>query len=69
VVELPEVCGIVKERPFTMHDAVSLVADDATRGYDMSSAVGRFLPQPKMGTILVVIANKIREQTLEMSLT
>jgi hypothetical protein len=49
-----------------MQPAESLLRQDATSRFGMSSAVRRFLPQAEMRAILMVVADVFREQPPEM---
>jgi hypothetical protein len=50
-----------------MQTAKSRVRNDATRGYSASSAAGRFLAQPQMGSVFRVVADIFREQPFQMA--
>ena len=50
-----------------MQSAESLLRQDATVGFGMSSAVRRFLPEAEMRAILMVVTDVLREQPLEMA--
>jgi hypothetical protein len=50
-----------------MQTAKSRVRNDATRGYSASSDAGRFLTQPQMGSVFMVVADIFREQPFQMA--
>jgi hypothetical protein len=50
-----------------VHSAEPLMRQDATTGHGASFARWRFLPECKMGAVLVVVANLLREQSLQMA--
>jgi len=51
-----------------MQPTQPLMREEVSRGYGAASTVWCFLPESKMGAILVVIANVFRQQAFEMSL-
>jgi len=50
-----------------MQPAESLMRQDATRGSGTRSAIRRSLPESKMRAVVMIVADVVSEQTLQMA--